>query len=366
MKLSGIIVSSAYDCSMSPITIKRTISSVPFAGRYRFADFALSNMTNSGICSIAIVTGENYRSLSDHIGGGSEWDLARKGTNLFVFPPDDCNVPKSESLTVCRDFIRKTPNPYILLCDSRVICNINYEDALKSHIQSGANVTAICNSIVNEYELTAYDVIVKTENGTVTDISVGFTKGKEYLHSMGMYIVSKEHLLENIINHSSNASYSFERDMLIPGFFSGKLRVNPFEFKGTVLRNKNMTAYFKNSFLLSDSTIREEIFSKDRPIRTKARDSSPSVIHKGAHIADSTVADGCSIYGKVHNSILFRDVVIEEGASVSHSILMQGTRVCKDASVNYTITDKNVYISRGSCLWGAPMSPVLIQKGESV
>ena len=87
MAVTGIIFSNIYDTPMGDLTKKRTVASMPFGGRYRFIDFALSNMVNSNISSIGVITKYNYQSLMDHVGGGSDWDLNRKGANLYILPP---------------------------------------------------------------------------------------------------------------------------------------------------------------------------------------------------------------------------------------------------------------------------------------
>lgn len=82
MNMTGIIFSNIYDTPMGELTKKRTVASMPFGGRYRFIDFVLSNMVNSNVSSIGVITKYNYQSLMDHLGGGSEWDLNRKDANL--------------------------------------------------------------------------------------------------------------------------------------------------------------------------------------------------------------------------------------------------------------------------------------------
>ena len=75
MKAMGIIFANIYDSSLGELTNKRTIASLPYGGRYRQIDFTLSNMSNSGIRHIGVITKYNYQSLMNHIGSGQEWDL---------------------------------------------------------------------------------------------------------------------------------------------------------------------------------------------------------------------------------------------------------------------------------------------------
>ncbi|MDE6086902.1 MAG: glucose-1-phosphate adenylyltransferase subunit GlgD, partial [Oscillospiraceae bacterium] len=83
----GMIFASLHDSAMSELTKQRTMGSIMFGGRYRLIDFPLSNMANSGITQVGVITKSNYGSLLDHLGTGSEWDLARKKGGLHLLPP---------------------------------------------------------------------------------------------------------------------------------------------------------------------------------------------------------------------------------------------------------------------------------------
>ena len=133
-----------------------------------------------------------------------------------------------------------------------------------------------------------------------------------------------------------------------------------------MLRNHNTLSYFKNNFKLTDAEVRADIFKNDAPVYTKIRDEIPSYYSNDSVVNDCIIADGCQIYGKVENSVLFRDVVVEKGATVKNSIVMQGTRVGADAQIEYAIVDKNVTISPASTLIGASTVPVIVHKGKTV
>ena len=83
----GVIFSSINDENVPELTRVRSMGSVPYGGRYRLIDFALSNMVNSGITTVGVITKQNYQSLMDHLGTGKDWDLARKECGLILLPP---------------------------------------------------------------------------------------------------------------------------------------------------------------------------------------------------------------------------------------------------------------------------------------
>lgn len=371
MKMTGIIFSNIYDTPMGDLTKLRTVASMPFGGRYRFIDFVLSNMVNSHVSSIGVITKYNYRSLMNHLGGGAEWDLNRKGANFHIIPPFATGVTNVyrgnlEALSNAISFLNSSGGEHVIMCDSSVICNIDFRDALKSHIESGADVTAICNSSIEDYECDASDLILTEKDGICDDLAIGDTPTKKSKIGMGMFIIEKSLLREAIKSCVSRGRYSFEKDFLLTGFVNKTLKINTYVFEGAVLRNHNIVSYFKNSFRLMEPHIRRDIFRSDAVIRTKVRDEAPTFYHRGSSLKECLIADGCNIYGSAENSILFRGVVIEEGAEVKNSIIMQGSRIEKNASVNYAIIDKNAVISKGSAISGAPLTPIIIHKGETI
>ena len=140
MSAAGLIFSNIHDRNIPEMTARRTMASLPFGGRYRLVDFTLSNMVNSGITKVGIVTHNNYRSLMDHIGTGKDWDLARRGGGVILLPPfitayDNPRAGKLystrlEALMGVMDFIAHCDEDYIVLSDCDTICNIDLSDVV--------------------------------------------------------------------------------------------------------------------------------------------------------------------------------------------------------------------------------------------
>mgnify|MGYP002069669741 CR=1 FL=1 len=372
MKMIGIIFSNIYDAALGDLTKHRTLASLPFGGRYRLIDFVLSNMANSNIENVGIITKTNYQSLMDHLGSCAEWDMNRKNGKVAILPPfgiGQSNVyqGKLEALEGALPFIRRSKGNYVLLSDSNNLCNIDYENALESHIKSGKKITVIANRQEPAYDYEIQDVVLCEKDGCLTDIALNHTYSKENLLGMGMYIVNKQYLVEIVEECVSHGLFRFEQDFLQRYFINEKIEVNVYEFKRTVLRNRDILSYFQNHCrLLEDDVARNDIFDPQNPIYTKVRDEVPTYYSQQAHVDTCLIADGCRIRGEVDNSIIFRDVTIEEGAIVKHCIIMQGTVVEKNANLAYAIIDKDATITANRTLIGAPVNPIIVQKGEKV
>ena len=160
--------------------------------------------------------------------------------------------------------------------------------------------------------------------------------------------------------------YHFERDFLMNIFKQGQLKLNVYPFEGVALSNDSVEAYYKNSMKLLEGDVRAGLFKGEVPIYTKVRDEVPTLYGKSCEVSNCVVADGCRLNGRVENTVIFREVKVEEGAEVKDCILMQGAVIEKGASIQYTILDKNVTVKSGTKLLGSPEHPLIIRKGVTV
>ena len=369
MKAMGIIFSNIYDSTLGELTNHRTVASLPFGGRYRQIDFVLSNMSNSGIYKVGLITKYNYRSLMDHLGSAADWDLRRKNEGLVILPPfasghTGVYKGKLEALYSAVEFIDNPVYDYVVVSDSTVLCNLDFRPAIESHIKSGADVTVISNK-ETEFSKKHPLIVTADKKGRATELLLDSPADENNYVGMGMFIISRK-LLVDALNESHSKGYvHFEKDYLQRFFNDGKLKVSVYEFKGTVLRNENIKSYYANNMALLTEKTRNGLFGKN-PIYTKVRDEMPSYYCETASVENSLLADGCKLYGEVKDSILFRHVTVSAGAQVKGCIVMQGTKIGKNAKLECVILDKNVTVSEGAELKGTPDHPVIIKKGETV
>lgn len=371
MKMIGIIFSNIFDRALGDLTKQRTLASLPFGARYRLIDFVLSNMSNSKIDHIGVITKYNYESLMDHLGSCEEWDLNRKNGRVVIIPPFS-NGPgeiyqgKLQALQGAMTFLKRAKGHHVLLSSSNVICNIDYDDVFKSHIKSGKKVTIVCHQHMSDNPQDKKELVLSHKNNKATDIIIDHTYTKDNLIGMGMYIVEKEFLLNVIDDCVSHGLYNLEKDFLQKYFLQKNLDINLYVFKNSVLTISDVTSYFRCNELLLNKDIRNDIFNPQNPIYTKVRDEIPTYYNTNCNVDNCLIADGCKISGNIENSIIFRDVTIEEGAFVRNSIIMQGTVIQKNSYIQSCIIDKDNIITENKTLIGDPLSPVIIQKGQTI
>lgn len=370
MNMSGVVFSNIYDSCFGSLTSRRAASSIPFGGRYRMIDFILSNMVNSDISKIGVIAKYNYSSLMDHLHYANDWDLERKHGGLYILPPFGNGAHsvyrgKLDALYGnALNYLYKSNTDYIVIADSTVICSIDYNKVLKQHIASGCDLTVIANR--EEGCLAKLDIVIEEEDGEVKGLLVDAVPKKGDLCGMGMYIIKRTDLIDVIESLAPKGCSSFEREFVQACFYSDRISVNVYEHNDIVLRVNDIPSYYANSMKLLDEKVRSSLFKPNVPVYTKIRNEPPSLHLEGSRVCDSIVADGCQIAGTVENSILFRGIKVEKGAVIKNSIVMQGSVIRKNAYIDCAILDKDVTITDGTQLKGAPKAPLIIDKGLTV
>ncbi len=378
MKAAGLIFSNVHDGSIPELTKPRTTASIPFGGRYRLIDFALSNMVNSDITNVGVITHNNYSSLLDHIGTGKDWDLARRSGGIRILPPfitsgshggDRLYSTRLEGLIGVQNFIANCDADNIVITDCNMICNIDFSDAIDFHIENDADITVI-TKLVNTHELKFpldkyINIVSSTDGGRMTDYAPYDTEEGELHIGTNMMIVKRSYLISAVREAQARGYTSFTRDIIRPNIESH--RFFAFEYDGYFNYIDSMQKYFFCNMKMLDTSKRKLVFHvKNRPIYTKVRNSAPTRYTENAKVTNSIIADGCVIEGVVENSILFRGVRVGKGTVVKNSILLQNTYTGDDVYLNCVVTDKDVTVKSGKMLSGHETLPFYIDKGRTV
>lgn len=370
----GIIFPNSYDRLVPDLVSERLMASIPFAGRYRMVDFILSGMANCGIGNIAVIVRNNYHSLMDHLGYGREWDLARKNGGLDIIPPYAENNMKLyngrvEALANILPYLKKHKEKYVIMADTNIAVNFDFQAMLKEHMESGADVTIaykrepIPEILRNMEGVKDLFYTLSLEDGRVKKIYINSQKEGDVNFGMNIYVMKREFLI-NEINTAFVRGYTyFERDILAPQLC--KFNVRGYEYKGYMARICDMRSYFEENMKLLEEKNLDALFAGG-PVHTKIRDDNPTRYIKGAKAKNVLVADGCVIEGEVENSILFRGVKIAKGAKVKNCVLMQDTVVKEGARLEYVITDKNAVINVGKELYGTDSFQVFVPKNQNI
>ena len=359
--------------NINQITYARPIASTPVGGRYRIIDFVLSNMVNSGFTNVGIFAREKYRSLTDHVGSGKDWDLSRKKGGLFVFSPENTknkNIYSNKKGDIYNifaniDYIEKSDEEYILVAPSYMICNIDYKKAIDYHKKSGNDITIIYKNVdCADIDFEGNSTLDIAENNRVISIGSNIGAFNNANISMEIYIMKRLDFIDHVYSLVSRGSCSYLQDFISE--VVNRLNVGAYEYTGYLKCVNSVKSYFEVNKELLSFDVAEELLYSNRKIFTKEKNQSPTIYAEDANVENSFVASGCIIEGTVKNSILFRKVHVKEGAVIENAVIMQNCIIEKDANLNNVIFDKNVNISEGKILQGDENYPVIIEKNASI
>ncbi|WMJ78183.1 MULTISPECIES: glucose-1-phosphate adenylyltransferase subunit GlgD [unclassified Sedimentibacter] len=368
MNTLGIIFSDMQDWNMTELASHRSVAAIPFGGRYRLIDFPLSNMVNSGMNKICIITKSNYRSLMEHVGSGKDWDLSRKKGGILIFPPYAVGENhglfqgRLDALKRVLDYISSSKEKYVVMSDCDMIYNINYKDVIRYHEEKNSDITAIYTTTQIEKNSSVHKIIYEFDkDGRADDILVyPVTSGT---HNVGLstWVMNKD-FLESIIYDAIARNYKdFSYDVLAKKVHS--LRIYGYKYNGYFAHIDSLQSYYDHSLgLLKKENLQSLFYSKTGPIYTKTKDSAPTKYMQGANVKNSLIASGCVIEGTVENSIIFRGVKIGKNASVKNSIIMQHGVIGENASLDSIITDTYAQVTNNRVLLGYANCPFFIKK----
>lgn len=367
----GMIFANIHEESLETLTNMRTMGSVPFGARYRLIDFPLSNMVESQIAKVGVVTNANFNSLMDHVGTGKPWDLSRKNDGLYLLPPYSINSVtmwgnRIDAIYGNMGFLDQSNQEYVLMSDCNNVLSLDYNKVFAAHEETGADITIV--AVKGKMPANIGSILVLddvADDGKINGAVVDPDATEDVYYSTNIILI-KKYLLQTLISsaHSKN-EVSFQKNILQSCIKTNKVYAYDATdcFVGTI---DSVQSYYDISMSLLDRTNKKKLFAAERPIYTKERDDMPTLYGMEAKVTNSLVADGCEIKGTVENCILFKGVKIEEGAVVKNSILMQDTVIGANSKINCIIADKDVSVKAGVELSGAENFPVSLSKGTRI
>ncbi len=344
----GIVNFEDFGVKVGGMSRYRTISAFSFLGRYRVVDFALSNMVNSGIDQIKVLVAEKPRSLIEHLGDGTQYDINPKHGSIQLLYPDSLaasNVYFHDiyMLNENIEFFKKVERKNIVIAPSYMICNLDYNDLIKSRQENGADITVGYKTVNKaKKEFLGCRTVQFDKDGKVKAIgdNVGVSNKANIL--METYVMEKETFLELIQNAIKISPLYSLVDVL--SVATDEFVIKGFEYDGYLACLNSLNAYYNANLDFLDEDNEEAFFTKDWPIYTRTNDSSPAHYGKNASVKNCMIANGCEINGAVENCILGRGVKIGEGAVIKNSLILPEVTIGNDCYIEYAVVDKHAQV----------------------
>lgn len=368
-KYHGIIFAYSTAPELRELVNARTTASLPFCGRYRLIDFALSSMRNAGILDVGIIMQRDYQSLLDHIGSGKAWDMSRKTGGLRMLPP--FGLPEYhtgnytgtvEALNAVATYIRDIPQKHVVLMLGNLCANIDLDAAIRAHEASDADITAVCADHSPDGLHRRY---VLGDDGMVKEILLEREGDGEGLPTLECYIIHKQVLLDLMDRCRARHLYNFHKDAMTM-FLADGGKMNVYIHPGYACAIRTVDAYYKASMDMLKAENRRMLFPAERPVRTKNHEEVSTYYGENAVSRRSLVADNCIIEGEIEDCIVFSGARIAPGAKLRRCIVMRGCSVGEGAQLDCVIADKYTSFSAGTVLTGSPRLPVVTPKNANI
>jgi glucose-1-phosphate adenylyltransferase len=336
---------------LSILSQVRAKPGVPFGGKYRIIDFALSNAVNSGLTDVAVLTQYAPRSLIDHIGVGRPWDLDRSRGGVTLLQPyigrgreRDWYRGTADAVLQNMDFIVDRDPELVLVLAGDHVYKMDYRPFIDRHRTARADVTCAVRTVPLE-EAHRFGILETDANGRVVDFVEKPPNPTSNLVSMGVYVFTWKALRDML----SPDRVDFGHDLL-PWAVRERRRVFAYEFKGYWQDVGTVEAYWRTNLDLLSDAPGIELNDLGWLIYTKSEERPPARIGPEAKVSRSMVSHGCVIDGQVEHSVLSPGVRIGRGAVVRDSIVMFDSVVADEAVVDRAIVDKDCRIGRGAVI----------------
>ncbi len=369
----GMILAGGEGNRLYPLTEQRAKPAVPFGGKYRLIDFALSNFINSSVYSIYVLTQFKSQSLTEHI--NESWRFGSLIHNHFILPVpaqkrtgDSWYQGTADAIYQNINLIEDGDFDLIAVFGADHIYRMDLQQMIDFHVKKKADVTVSAIPVPVQ-DATAFGVIQVQEKFRI----IGFQekpkhpkpipgREKEAFASMGNYLFNKDFLIDILYKDSKdkNSSHDFGKDIL-PKIFNTS-RVYAYDFRRNRIPgiSKKEIGYWRDvgtikAFWEANMDLRSvkpdfNLYNKKWPIRTASYGTPPAKFvfnedgRRGQAI-DSIIGEGSIISGgKVQESVIGREVLIDSGAEVKSSLIMDRVKINKDCKIKMVIIDKDVEV----------------------
>jgi glucose-1-phosphate adenylyltransferase len=368
-KVLAMILAGGQGERLSILSEKRAKPAVPFAGKYRIIDFALSNCVNSDIYDVAVLTQYRPHSLNDHLGIGKPWDLDRRQGGIHILQPfvgrHDSDWYKGTADAVYQNlgFIMESRADLVLILAGDHVYRMDYTPMIAFHQQHSADVTVGAVVIPIE-EGSRFGILETDAEGRVISFVEKPKEPRGTLGSMGIYVFNRETLTRVLMEDARPAEaggapsqHDFGRN-IIPSMLARGERVYAYPFTGYWQDVGTVQSYWEAHMELLDDHPAFDLYDPSWVTHTRSEERPPAHVRSGAQIVSSLISHGCIIKGRVERSVLSPGVVVEEGAVVRESILLFDTVVGAGSVIDRSILDKEVIVGKDCRIgYGDDMTP---------
>ncbi len=355
----ALLLAGGVGSRLNILVQSRAKPAVRFAGIYRIIDFTLSNVMNSGINRVGIMTQYKPLSLMRHIGTGEAWDFTGRSRGAEILPPrtgardSDWYRGTADAVRQNIDFITAHPSREVLVLSGDHIYQMDYDAMIHFHRHKRADLT-VAMMVVPREQIHHFGAGITDRDGRIVEWEEKPAVARTNLASMGIYVFDTAYLLDLLAADRNETDFGMH---LLPRAIASH-RVYAYPFYGYWRDVGTIQAYWEANMDVLDPDsgldpegwgVRPNPYADARPY-----DQPPARYLAGSSVADSFVAAGCVIEGRVERSILSPGVRVARGAVVRNSIVGDDALIGPSSVVDLAILDKRVRVGEGARIGAGP------------
>ena len=368
MRAVGIILAGGNNNKMRELTQRRAVAAMPIAGSYRAIDFALSNMSNSHIQKVAVLTQYNARSLNEHLNSSKWWDFGRKQGGLYVFTPtitaDNGYWYRGTADAIYQnlDFLKRCHEPYVIITSGDAVYKMDYNKVLEYHIAKKADITVVCRDLDQGEDATRFGILKMNENMRIEEFEEKPMVANSNTISTGIYIIRRRQLIDLIEHSAEEDRYDFVTDILIR--YKNLKKIYGYKIKDYWSNISTVDAYYKTNMDFLKPEVRDYFFGQYPGIYSKIDDLPPAKYNPGCTVKNSLVSSGCIINGQVENSVLFKKVYVGNNCVIKNSIILNDVYLGDNTHIENCIVESRDTIRANSYHCGEDGIKIVVEKNE--
>ena len=343
MRAIGIILAGGNSSRMRELSNKRAIAAMPVAGSYRGIDFALSNMSNSHVQKVAVLTQYNSRSLNEHLSSSKWWDFGRKQGGLFVFTPtitaDNGFWYRGTADAIAQNltFLKNSHEPYVVIASGDGIYKMDYNKVLEYHIAKQADITVATTLLREGEDISRFGIIQTDDEGRITEFQEKPLVADSNRVSMGVYVIRRRQLIEMIEKCMEEDRFDFVQDILIR--YKDRKRIFAYEAEGYWNNIASVESYYRTNMDFLNKDIRNFFFKQYPDVYSKIDDLPPAKYNPGSAVKNSLISSGCIVNGIVENSVVFKKVYIGNNCTIKNSIILNDVHIGDNTYIENCIVE---------------------------
>lgn len=368
MRAIGIILAGGNSNRMHELSVKRAVCAMPVAGLYRSIDFALSNMSNSHIQTVAVFTQYNAGSLGEHLSSSKWWDFGRKQGGMFIFTPAQTASRSgwyrgtADAIGQNLEFLKRCHEPYVIITSGDCIYKMDYNKMLEYHISKQADITVACKDMPADVNTERFGTVRMNEESRIEEFEEKPVVSRSNTISCGIYIIRRRQLIELIEKAEAEERFDFVKDILVR--YKEQKRIYGYKIKDYWSNIASVDDYFHTNMDFLKEDIRKYFFCEYPIICTKVIDLPPAKYNVGVKVHNSLISSGCIINGTVEDSLIFKESFVGNNCFIKNSIILNDVYIGDNTHIENCIVESHGTIQANSFYKGDKQIKIVVENNE--